>query len=198
MKRINYTLVLIGLALTTLLFSCSMKKIGDIKDKFDESEQVENGVIGGDSLAQVSETEKTTPAVKSTTKTGKITAERSAPKKVFKGKVYDLVDEMPSFPGGLEELYKWIDNNVQYPAVARENGIEGRVILKFIVEKDGSLSDSTVIHSVHPMVDREALRLVGQMPKWNPGKRAGIPVRVRCCLPIKFKQGESKPSEKNK
>ena len=197
MKRINYTLVLIGLALTTLLFSCSMKKIKDIKDKFDESEQVENGVIGGDSLAHVSETEKTTPAVKSTTKTGKITAESSDPKKVFTGKVYDLVDEMPSFPGGLEELYKWIDSNVQYPAVAWENGI-GRVIVKFIVEKDGSLSDSTVIRSVHPIVDREALRLVGQMPKWNPGKRAGIPVRVRCCLPIKFKQGESKPSEKNK
>ena len=196
MKRINYTLVLIGLALTTLLFSCSMKKIKDIKDKFDESEQVKNGVIGGDSLAHVSDTEETTPAVKSTSKAGEITAERSAPKKVFKGKVYDLVDEMPSFPGGLEELYKWIDNNVQYPAVARENGIEGRVIVKFIVEKDGSLSDSTVIRSVHPIVDREALRLVGQMPKWNPGKRAGIPVRVRCCLPIKFKQGESKPSEK--
>ena len=196
MKRINYTLVLIGLALTTLLFSCSMKKIKDIKDKFDESEQVKNGVIGGDSLAHVSDTEETTPAVKSTSKAGEITAERSAPKKVFKGKVYDLVDEMPSFPGGLEELYKWIDNNVQYPAVARENGIEGRVIVKFIVEKDGSLSDSTVIRSVHPIVDREALRLVGQMPKWNPGKRAGIPVRVRCCLPIKFKLGESKPSEK--
>ena len=195
MKIFNHTLVLVGLALTTLLFFSSMTKIGDIKDKFDESEQVENGVIGGDSLAQVSETEKTTPAVKSTTKTGKITAERSAPKKVFKRKVYDLVDEMPSFPGGLEELYKWIDNNVQYPAVARENGIEGRVILKFIVEKDGSLSDSTVIHSVHPMVDREALRLVGQMPKWNPGRRAGVPVRVRYCLPIKFKLGESKPSE---
>lgn len=196
MKRINYTLVLIGLALTTLLFSCSMKKIGDIKDKFDESEQVKNGVIGGDSLTHVSDTEETTPAVKSTSKAGEITAESSAPKKVFKGKVYDLVDEMPSFPGGLEELYKWIDNNVQYPAVARENGIEGRVILKFIVEKDGSLSDSTVIHSVHPMVDREALRLVGQMPKWNPGKRAGIPVRVRYCLPIKFKLGESKPNQK--
>ncbi len=149
-------------------------------------------------MAHASDTEETTPAVKSTSKAGEITAESSAPKKVFKGKVYDLVDEMPSFPGGLEELYKWIDNNVQYPAVAWENGIEGRVIVKFIVEKDGSLSDSTVIRSVHPIVDREALRLVGQMPKWNPGKRAGIPVRVRCCLPIKFKQGESKPSEKNK
>ena len=196
MKRINYTLVLIGLALTTLLFFSSMKKIEDTKDKFEEPEQVENGVIGGDSFAHASETEKVTSAVKNTAETGEKAVESSDPKKVFKGKVYDLVDEMPSFPGGLEELYKWIDNNVQYPAVARENGIEGRVILKFIVEKDGSLSDSTVIHSVHPMVDREALRLVGQMPKWNPGKRAGIPVRVRYCLPIKFKLGESKPSEK--
>ena len=196
MKRINYTLVLIGLALTTLLFFSSMKKIDDIKDKFDESEQVENGVIGGDSFAHASETEKVTSAVKNTAEIGEKAVESSDPKKVFKGKVYDLVDEMPSFPGGLEELYKWIDSNVQYPAVAWENGIEGRVILKFIVEKDGSLSDSTVIHSVHPMVDREALRLVGQMPKWNPGKRAGIPVRVRYCLPIKFKIGESKPNQK--
>ena len=196
MKRFNHTLVLIGLALTTLLFFSSMKKIGDIKDKFDESEQVENGVIGGDSFAHASETEKVTSAVKNTAEIGEKAVESSDPKKVFKGKVYDLVDEMPSFPGGLEELYKWIDNNVQYPAVARENGIEGRVILKFIVEKDGSLSDSTVIHSVHPMVDREALRLVGQMPKWNPGRRAGVPVRVRYCLPIKFKLGETKPSEK--
>ena len=196
MKKINYTLVLIGLALTTLLFFSSMKKIEDTKDKFEELEQVENGVIGGDSFAHASETEKVTSAVKNTAEIGEKAVESSDPKKVFKGKVYDLVDEMPSFPGGLEELYKWIDNNVQYPAVARENGIEGRVILKFIVEKDGSLSDSTVIHSVHPMVDREALRLVGQMPKWNPGKRAGIPVRVRYCLPIKFKIGESKPNQK--
>ena len=196
MKRINYTFVLIGLALTTLLFFSSMKKIDDIKDKFDEPEQVENGVISDDSFAHASETEKVTSAVKNAAEIGEKAVESSDPKKVFKRKVYDLVDEMPSFPGGLEELYKWIDNNVQYPAVARENGIEGRVILKFIVEKDGSLSDSTVIHSVHPMVDREALRLVGQMPKWNPGKRAGVPVRVRYCLPIKFKLGETKPSEK--
>ena len=196
MKRINYTLVLIGLALTTLLFFSSMKKIDDIKDKFDESEQVENGVIGDESLAHASETEKVTSAVKSTTETGEKVVESSDPKKVFTGKVYDLVDEMPSFPGGLEELYKWIYNNVQYPAVAWENGIEGRVILKFIIEKDGSLRDSTVIHSVHPMVDREALRLVGQMPKWNPGKREGVPVRQIYCLPIKFKLGESKPNQK--
>ena len=196
MKRFNHTLVLIGLALTTLLFFSSMKKIGDIKDKFDESEQVKNGVIGGDSLAHVSDTEETTPAVKSTSKAGEITAERSAPKKVFKGKVYDLVDEMPSFPGGLEELYKWIDNNVQYPAIAIDICIQGTVIVAFIVEPDGSVSNAKLVRSVDPSIDQEALRVVRQMPKWNPGKRAGIPVRVRCCLPIKFKQGESKPSEK--
>ena len=196
MRRIKIITTFIAVAISTLLFFSSMKRIDDIKDKFDKPEQVENSVISDDSLAHASETEKTTPAVKSTTKTGKITAESSAPKKVFTRKVCDLVDEMPSFPGGLEELHKWIDNNVQYPAVARENGIEGRVILKFIVEKDGSLRDSTVIRSVHPIVDREALRLVGQMPKWNPGKRAGIPVRVRYCLPIKFKLGESKPNQK--
>ena len=109
MKRFNHTLVLVGLALTTLLFFSSMKKIDDIKDKFDESEQVENGVIGDESLAHASETEKVTSAVKSTTETGEKVVESSDPKKVFTGKVYDLVDEMPSFPGGLEELYKWID-----------------------------------------------------------------------------------------
>lgn len=196
MKRINYTLVLIGLALTTLLFFSSMTKIDDIKDKFDESEQVENGVIGDESFAHASETEKTTPAVKSTTKAGEITAERSAPKKVFTGKVYDLVDEMPSFPGGPAELMKWLSSHVQYPAIAIYICIQGTVIVAFIVEPDGSVSNAKLMRSVDPSIDQEALRLVGQMPKWNPGKRAGIPVRVRYCLPIKFKLGESKPSEK--
>ena len=198
MKRINYALVLIGLALTTLLFSCNMKKIKDIKDKFDESEQVENSVIGDDSLAHASETEETMPAVKSTTKAGKIIAESSAPKKVFTGKVYDIVEQMPSFPGGPAELMKWLSSHVQYPAIAIESCIQGTVIVAFIVEPDGSVSNAKLMRSVDPNIDQEALRVVRQMPKWNPGKRAGIPVRVRSCLPIKFKQGESKPSEKNK
>ena len=196
MKKINYTLVLIGLALTTLLFFSSMKKIEDIKDNLDEGEQVENGVVSDDSLAHVSEREKTTPEVKSTTKTGEITAESSAPKKVFKGKVYDLVDEMPSFPGGPAELMKWLSSHVQYPTIAIDICIQGTVIVAFIVEPDGSVSNAKLVRSVDPCIDQEALRVVGQMPKWNPGKRAGIPVRVRCCLPIKFKLGETKPSEK--
>ena len=196
MKRINYTLVLIGLALTTLLFFSSMTKIGDIKDKFDESKQVENGVVSDDSFAHVSETEKVTLAVKNTAEIGEKAVESSDPKKVFTGKVYDLVDEMPSFPGGLEELYKWIGSNVQYPAIAIDICIQGTVIVAFIVEPDGSVSNAKLVRSVDPCIDQEALRLVGQMPKWNPGKRAGVPVRVRYCLPIKFKVGESKPNQK--
>ena len=196
MKRINYTLVLIGLALTTLLFFSSMKKIDDIKDKFDESEQVKNGVISDDSLAHASDTEETTPAVKSITKTGEKAVESSDPKKVFTGKVYDLVDEMPSFPGGPAELMKWLSSHVQYPAIAIDICIQGTVIVAFIVEPDGSVSNAKLVRSVDPSIDQEALRLVGQMPKWNPGKRAGVPVRVRYCLPIKFKLGETKPSEK--
>ena len=186
MKRINYTLVLIGLALTTLLFSCSMKKIKDIKDKFDESEQVKNGVIGGDSLAHISDTEETTPAVKSTSKAGEITAESSAPKKVFTGKVYDIVEQMPSFPGGAAELMKWLSSHVQYPAIAIESCIQGTVIVAFIVEPDGSVSNVEIVRSVDTDLDQEALRVVRQMPKWKPGKQDGSTVRVKFHLPIKF------------
>jgi len=187
MKRINYTLVLIGLALTTLLFSCSMKKIKDIKDKFDESEQVKNGVIGGDSLAHVSDTEETRPAVKSTTKTGKITAESSASKKEFTGKVYDIVEQMPSFPGGPAELMKWLSSHVQYPAIAIDICIQGTVIVAFIVEPDGSVSNAKLVRSLDPSIDQEALRVVRQMPKWIPGKQNGVAVRVKYNVPVIFK-----------
>ena len=187
MKRINYTLVLIGLALTTLLFFSSMKKIGDVKDKFDEPEQVENGIISDDSFAHASETEKTTPAVKSTTKTSEKAVESSDPKKVFTGKVYDLVDEMPSFPGGPAELMKWLSSHIQYPAIARESCIQGTVIVAFIVEPDGSVSNAKLVRSVDPCIDQEALRVVLQMPKWIPGKQNGAAVRVKYNVPVTFK-----------
>ena len=195
MKRINYTLVLIGLALTTLLFFSSMKKIEDTKDKFDESEQVENGVVSDDSFAHVSEPEKVTLAVKNTAEIGEKAVESSDPKKVFTGKVYDIVEQMPSFPGGPAELMKWLSSHIQYPTIAIDICIQGTVIVAFIVEPDGSVSNAKLVRSVDPCIDQEALRLVGQMPKWNPGRRAGVAVPVRYCLPIKFKLGESKPSE---
>lgn len=187
MKRINYTFVLIGLALTTLLFFSSMKKIDDIKDKFDEPEQVENGVISDDSFAHASETEKVTSAVKNAAEIGEKAVESSDPKKVFTGKVYDLVDEMPSFPGGPAELMKWLSSHVQYPAIAIDICIQGTVIVAFIVEPDGSISNVKLVRSVDANLDREALRVVSEMPNWTPGKQGGNKVRVRYSLPIAFR-----------
>ena len=196
MRRITIITTLVAVAISMFLFSCSMKKIKDIKDKFDEPEQVENGIISDDSLAHASETEETTPAVKSTTETGEITAESSVPKKVFTGKVYEIVEQIPEYPGGLTALMNYLRTNTRYPAAAQKAGIEGRVIVSFIVEPNGSVSNVEIVRSVDTDLDQEALRVVRQMPKWKPGKHDGSTVRFKYHLPIKFKQGESKPSEK--
>ena len=186
MRRITIITTLVAVAISMFLFSCSMKKIKDIKDKFDESEQVKNGVIGGDSLAHVSDTEETRPAVKSTTKTGKITAESSASKKEFTGKVYEIVEQIPEYPGGLTALMNYLRTNTRYPAAAQKAGIEGRVIVSFIVEPNGSVSNVEIVRSVDTDLDQEALRVVRQMPKWKPGKHDGSTVRFKYHLPIKF------------
>ena len=186
MRRIKIITAFVAVAISMFLFSCSMKKIKDIKDKFDESEQVKNGVIGGDSLAHVSDTEETRPAVKSTTKTGKITAESSASKKEFTGKVYEIVEQIPESPGGLTALMNYLRTNTRYPAAAQKAGIEGRVIVSFIVEPNGSVSNVEIVRSVDTDLDQEALRVVRQMPKWKPGKHDGSTVRFKYHLPIKF------------
>lgn len=102
-------------------------------------------------------------------------------------KVHDIVEQQPEFPGGTPALYEYLSNNLHYPAVARENEVQGRVIVIFTVEKDGSLSNITLARSVDPMLDKEALRLVRGMPKWIPGKRNGDAVRSRYSLPVTFK-----------
>jgi protein TonB len=97
-----------------------------------------------------------------------------------------FVEEMPEFPGGEQKLYEHISKNVLYPPLAIENNIQGNVIISFIVEKDGSIRHAEVLKSVHPLLDKEALRVVGSMPKWKPGKQKGKAVRVRYNLPIRF------------
>ncbi len=99
----------------------------------------------------------------------------------------DKVDEMPSFPGGESAMKSYLNSNVKYPDVAQENGVQGRVIVESIIEKDGSMSDVKVIRSVDPSLDREALRVVKAMPKWTPAKLKGIPVRTKCTTPVVFR-----------
>lgn len=101
-------------------------------------------------------------------------------------KVYDVVEQQPSFPGGQGALMAWLAKNIQYPPIAQENGIFGTVVVSFVVEKDGSVTDVKVVRGKDASLDKEAIRAVSHMPKWIPGKQNGQSVRVKYTLPVKF------------
>jgi protein TonB len=110
-----------------------------------------------------------------------------APKPEVENKVFDVVEQMPSFPGGQSALMQYLQSNVKYPVVAQENGVQGRVVVSFVVERDGSITDVQVVRSVDPSLDREAQRVVRSMPKWIPGKQNGQAVRVKYNVPVSFR-----------
>ena len=103
------------------------------------------------------------------------------------GKIFKVCDEMPQFPGGVNGLMVWLSNNVKYPVVARMNDVQGRVIVSFVIERDGSITDVRVVHGVDPSLDKEAVRVVSSMPKWTPGKIKGQSVRVQYNVPVAFR-----------
>ena len=103
------------------------------------------------------------------------------------GEVFNEVDEMPEYPGGTEELYKYLGSNITYPEQAKNDGIQGRVFVTFVVECDGSITDAQVLRGIGGGCDEEALRVVNAMPKWTPGKKEGEVVRVQYNLPVIFK-----------
>ena len=109
------------------------------------------------------------------------------PKPEVENKVFDVVEQMPSFPGGPSALMKYLSENVKYPVVAQENGVQGRVVVSFVVEKDGHITDVKVVRSVDPTLDKEAARVVKSMPSWIPGKQNGSAVRVKYNVPVSFK-----------
>ena len=109
------------------------------------------------------------------------------PPKEEETKVFDVVEQMPSFPGGPSALMQYLSSNIKYPVVAEENGVQGRVVCTFVVERDGSITDVRVIKSVDPSLDKEAVRVVKSMPKWIPGKQNGSAVRVKYTLPVTFR-----------
>ncbi len=109
------------------------------------------------------------------------------PKEEATEEIFVVVEEMPEFPGGQSALMKYLSENIRYPVIAQENGIQGRVICSFVVERDGSITDVQVVRGVDPSLDKEAVRVIQSMPKWKPGKQRGKPVRVRFTLPIVFR-----------
>lgn len=98
-----------------------------------------------------------------------------------------MVEQMPEFPGGVQKLLDFISQNIQYPQTAMKQNVQGRAIVQFVIEKDGSLSNFNVLRSVHPDLDAEAVRVVKSMPKWKPGMQKGEPVRCKYTLPVMFK-----------
>lgn len=103
------------------------------------------------------------------------------------GEVFQVVEEQPIYPGGMDELMKFMQTNIRYPKEAQERGLQGRVIVQFVVNKDGSICDEQVVKSVDPQLDAEAIRIIRSMPNWTPGKQRGEPVRVRFTLPVTFR-----------
>lgn len=99
--------------------------------------------------------------------------------------IFEIVEQAPEFPEG--DVSKWVGNHMEYPQIAAENGIQGRVIVQFVIERDGSVSQIKVARGVDPSLDKEAMRVVGKMPKWKPGMQRGKPVRFRYTLPVVFR-----------
>ena len=108
-------------------------------------------------------------------------------KKTSNDKVFEKVEDMPEFPGGEQAMMDFVSKNVVYPKEAQEKGISGRVMVSFIVEKDGSVNEVKIVRGIGGGCDEEAVRVVKAMPKWKPGKEKGKPVRVSYMMPIFFK-----------
>ena len=102
-------------------------------------------------------------------------------------KIFTVVEQMPMYPGGDAALMGYLRDNIKYPTVAAENGVQGRVVVGFVVERDGSITDVNILRGVDPSLDREAMRVVKSMPRWNPGKQNGSAVRVKYQVPVSFR-----------
>ena len=101
--------------------------------------------------------------------------------------IFMVVEDQPEFPGGTAALLEYLRKNIKYPAICRENNIQGRVLVTFIVNKDGAIVEPEVVKSVNPSLDKEALRVISQMPNWKPGSQRGKPVRVKYTVPVNFR-----------
>ena len=115
-----------------------------------------------------------------------VNTNESEEKKEVAQKIFDVVEQQPQFPGNLNQ---YLRDHINYPTIAQENGIQGKVIVQFVVERDGSITQVNVIRGVDPSLDKEAVRVVKRMPKWTPGMQDGKPVRVRFTLPVNFRLG---------
>jgi protein TonB len=157
-------------------------------DKFDDSKQIKNQdeMLKNEAQAgAVDITEGTNDLNKQVVKEMVIAEE----KPVEEEKVYNIavIEQQPMFPGGQEAMYKWLSEHINYPAAASEEGVQGRVVVEFIITKTGAVENVHVVRGRHPALDKEAVRVVKAMPKWTPGRNNGQAVKVTYTLPVSFK-----------
>ena len=149
-------------------------KVEEVLEIMDNDSQVEESTIQASDDTQAAVEVKYTPV-------------EVEEEEVEEQQIFQVVEEMPEFPGGMGECMKFLGKNIKYPTISQENGVQGRVIVQFVVNRDGSIVDAKVMRGVDPYLDKEALRVVGLMPKWAPGKQRGKAVRSQFILPVMFR-----------
>ena len=149
-------------------------KVEEVLEIMDNDSQVEESTIQASDDTQAAVEVKYTPV-------------EVEEEEVEEQQIFQVVEEMPEFPGGMGECMKFLGKNIKYPTISQENGVQGRVIVQFVVNRDGSIVDPVVVRGVDPYLDKEALRVIQMMPKWKPGKQRGKAVRVKYTVPVMFR-----------
>ena len=152
------------------------KAVTEILDVVDDDEDIDE--------VEIQSVEDTGQKVEIKQFTGPTVIKKEEPKEE---EIFQIVEDMPEFPGGMGELMKYLGKNIKYPTIAQENGIQGRVVVAFVVNRDGSIVDPEVVRGVDPSLDKEAVRVITSMPKWKPGKQRGQTVRVKYTVPVTFR-----------
>ena len=157
-------------------------------ENYEEDKQVKNQDEVMDNAAMFG-TVDVTEGVEDLNKTRIIDQVIAEEKPVVDEQVYNIamVEQQPEFPGGAQAMYKWLGDHINYPPVAAEEGVQGKVIVEFVVSKTGAIENARVLRGRHPALDKEALRVVKAMPNWNPGRNNGNAVKVTYTLPVTFK-----------
>lgn len=166
-------------------------KMAEVENKVVTESQQLAQAVGRQVSAQMAAIETSAKSVEKpvATKTEEEGDARTAPVAQDE-KVFDVVEVLPQFPGGVEKLMEYLRDNIKYPKEMMENNVQGRVLVQFVVTKTGDIADAKILKSVHPQLDAEAMRVVKAMPKWTPGKQHGESVNVRFTLPFSFSLGK--------